>query len=174
VSAAVLHERPPLPLLLRWPGLVLAALLGLAWRLSEGNLAALLAPEARSAAADFARGFWPPAHSPEFLRFLVRPLAETVAIAFAGMTLALVLAAPLAWLATAPNVARAAGDARNRITRASDSGRTHCAKSASGMSARLAGVSRMVGSTALTVQSTPASSAARLSVSLWTAHFDAA
>lgn len=118
MSAAALHERPPLPLLLRWPGLLLAAVLGIAWRLSEGNLGALLAPEARSAVADFARGFWPPAHSPEFLRFLVRPLAETVAIAFAGMTLALVLAAPLAWLATAPGVARADGDAPGTLRRA--------------------------------------------------------
>ncbi|MFY3743091.1 PhnE/PtxC family ABC transporter permease [Anaeromyxobacter sp. Red801] len=117
MSAAVLHERPPLPLLLRWPGLVLAAVLGIAWRMSEGSLAALLAPEARAAAADFARGFWPPAHSPEFLRFLVRPLVETVAIALAGMTLALVLAAPLAWLATAPGVARAEGDAPGPLRR---------------------------------------------------------
>ncbi|ACG71730.1 phosphonate ABC transporter, inner membrane subunit [Anaeromyxobacter sp. K] len=118
MSAAVLQERPPLPLLLRWPGLVLAAVLGIAWRMSEGSLGALLGPEARSAAADFARGFWPPAHSPEFLRFLVRPLGETVAIAFAGMTLALVLAAPLAWLATAPGVARADGDAPGPLRRA--------------------------------------------------------
>ncbi|ACL63842.1 phosphonate ABC transporter, inner membrane subunit [Anaeromyxobacter dehalogenans 2CP-1] len=118
MSQAALHERPPLPLLLRWPGLVLAAVLGIAWRMSEGSLGALLAPEARSAAAEFARGFWPPAHSPAFLRFLARPLAETVAIAFAGMTLALVLAAPLAYLATAPDVGRVRGDAPGPLRRA--------------------------------------------------------
>jgi len=62
------------------------------------------------AIGDFARGFWPPAHSPDFLSFLVRPLAETVAIAFLGMSLALVLAAPLALVATSPRVLATAGD----------------------------------------------------------------
>ncbi len=94
--------RPPLPVLLRWPGLVAAAAVAVAWRLSEGSLAALVAPEARSAFADFARGFFPPAHRPDFLAFLARPLAETVAIAFLGLSLAVVLALPLAFLATSP------------------------------------------------------------------------
>jgi phosphonate transport system permease protein len=101
--------RPPLPVLLRWPGLAIAAAVALAWRLSEGSLSALAAPEARSAFADLARGFVPPAHRPEFLAFLVRPLVETVAIAFLGLALALALALPLAYLATSPPALAASG-----------------------------------------------------------------
>lgn len=108
--------RPPLPALLRWPGLLLVAAMALAWRLSEGDLAVLLAPSARAAMADFARGFWPPAHSPGFLAFLVRPLAETIAIAILGLSLALALALPLSFLATSPGARgqepEAAGPAR--------------------------------------------------------------
>ena len=112
-------RRPPLPAWLRWPGLVLALVLVLAYRLSEGNAAALLSPEARGAMADFARGFWPPAHDPEFLTFLVRPLVETVAIAFLGMSLALLLAAPLAYLAAAPDLVATRGERPGSLRRAS-------------------------------------------------------
>ena len=101
--------RPPLPVWLRWPGLVLLVILLLAYRLSEGNAASLLEPEARGAMPDFARGFLPPAHGAEFLRFLARPLAETIAIAFLGMSLALVLAAPLAYLAATPDLVTTPG-----------------------------------------------------------------
>ncbi|HSN89605.1 MAG TPA: ABC transporter permease subunit [Anaeromyxobacteraceae bacterium] len=110
--------RPPLPAWLRWPGLALAAALALAWRLSDGDVAALLAPEARGAMAEFARGFWPPAHEPEFLRSLLRPLGETVAIAFLGLSLALLLAAPLAWLATAPDLVATSGERPGVVRRA--------------------------------------------------------
>jgi phosphonate transport system permease protein len=105
--------------MLRWPGLVLLVVLLLAYRLSEGNAAALLAPEARGAMADFARGFLPPAHGAEFLRFLVRPLLETIAIAFLGMSLALVLAAPLAVLAAAPDLVATPGTRPGVLRRAS-------------------------------------------------------
>jgi len=97
------------PWWLSWPGLATLAVLALAWRGSGGSLAALLGPEARAAAADFARGFWPPAHSPEFLAGIGRPLAETVAIAALGMGLALATGIPLALAATSPGVARACG-----------------------------------------------------------------
>jgi phosphonate transport system permease protein len=97
-----LPPRPPLPALLRWPGLALAAALAVSWRLAEGDLGALLSSDGRRALAGFAAGFWPPERSPEFLRFLVRPLLDTVAIAFLGLALAVVLAAPLAYLATEP------------------------------------------------------------------------
>lgn len=102
-------RRPPLPALLRWPGLALAALVAIAYRLSEGNAAALFRSDARRAIADFARGFWPPAHSPEFLSFLVRPLLETVAIAFLGLGLAVLVALPLSFLAAAPGLVAAPG-----------------------------------------------------------------
>ncbi len=94
--------RPPRPALLSWPGLVLAAAVALSYRAVDGDVGALLAPEARRSIAEFARGFWPPAHSADFLSLLARPLAETVAIAFLGLSLALVLAAPLAYAAISP------------------------------------------------------------------------
>jgi phosphonate transport system permease protein len=99
----------PRPWLLSWPGLLLAAALALAWRGSGGSLSALASPEARSAALDFARGFWPPAHDRELLLGLARPLAETCAIAVCGMGLALLLAAPLGLAATSPEVLAACG-----------------------------------------------------------------
>ena len=101
--------RAPRPWLLSWPGLALAAALALAWRGSGGSLAALVSAEARAAALDFARGFWPPAHDPELLLGLARPLAETVSIALLGMGLAVVLGTPLAFLATSPDVLTACG-----------------------------------------------------------------
>ncbi len=79
---------PPRPFFLRLPALLVALALAAAWRGSEGDLAALFAPGARAAFADFAGGFWPPALSRDFLLSLARPAAETVAIATAGMTLA--------------------------------------------------------------------------------------
>ncbi|HET9597284.1 MAG TPA: phosphonate ABC transporter, permease protein PhnE [Anaeromyxobacteraceae bacterium] len=101
--------RARLPWALSWPGLLLAVAVALAWRGSGGDLAALVGPEARAAAGDFARGFWPPAHDPELLASLARPLAETVAIALLGMALALVLGIPLALLAASPDVLTACG-----------------------------------------------------------------
>ncbi len=102
-------RRPPLPALLSWPGLALAAAVAVSYRLVDGDLGALLAPDARRTMADFARGFWPPAHSPELLSLLARPLAETVAIAFLGLSLALLLATPLAYAAIAPSAVPTAG-----------------------------------------------------------------
>ena len=48
----------------------------------------------------FLRGFWPPAHSPEFLALVAREAWRTVAIATAGLTLALLLAVPATLLST--------------------------------------------------------------------------
>jgi hypothetical protein len=61
-------------------------------------------------------------------------------------------------------IACAWGDATNKMTSANASGVTHVEKSAFGMSNRLAGVSMMEGSTALTVIRSPLSSSSRLSV----------
>jgi phosphonate transport system permease protein len=101
--------RPPLPFLLRWPGLLAAAAVALAWRLSDGSVAALVAPGARAAARDLLRGFLPPAHGREFLSLLARPLLETVAIALLGLVLALALALPLSFLAASPRILAPAG-----------------------------------------------------------------
>lgn len=97
------------PWWLSWPGLGAAAALALAWRGAGGDLRALLGADAARAAAEFLRGFFPPAHGAEFLGELARPLAETVAIAVAGMGLALALGAPLALCATSPAVRIACG-----------------------------------------------------------------
>ncbi len=48
----------------------------------------------------FLASFWPPAHSAEFLALIARESWRTVAIATAGLTLALLLAVPLALAAT--------------------------------------------------------------------------
>jgi phosphonate transport system permease protein len=114
----VTSPRPPRPALLSWPGLALAAILALVWRGSEGNARALFAPDARVAMLDFTRGFLPPAHSPEFLASLARPLAETVAIAFLGLSLALVLALPLSFLAASPRLVAPERDAPSAGRRA--------------------------------------------------------
>ena len=65
---------------------------------------------------------------------------------------------------SAPVTAPASRDARNRITAARSPGATHLLKSASGIDVRLAGVSMVDGSTALTVTLRPLNSSARLSV----------
>ena len=109
---------PPRPFLLRWPGLALAAALALSWRLAGGDLAALVSGETRGALADFARGFWPPAHDAGFLRLVARPLAETVAIAFLGLSLAAALALPLSFLAIAPDALATRSDTPGRLRRA--------------------------------------------------------
>ena len=101
--------RAPRPWLLSWPGLTLSIVLALAWWGSGGSLAALASPDARAAAAEFAGGFWPPAHDGELLLGLARPIAETLSIAFLGMVLAVALGTPLAFLATSPDVLAACG-----------------------------------------------------------------
>jgi hypothetical protein len=70
--------------------------------------------------------------------------------------------------------ALAASLARKRITSASSCGVTHFPKSAFGMLARLAEVSMIDGSTALTVTPLSLSSSASASVSFATPAFDAA
>ena len=100
---------PPRPWFLSWPGLLLAVALALAWHGSGGSLSALVSGEARSAARDFAAGFWPPAHDAELVRGMLRPLLETCAIALLGMALALLLGGPLSLLAASPHVRAACG-----------------------------------------------------------------
>jgi phosphonate transport system permease protein len=60
----------------------------------------LFAPANLQVTAGFLATFWPPAHSGEFIAMVARETWRTVAIATAGMTLALVLAIPLTLLAT--------------------------------------------------------------------------
>jgi phosphonate transport system permease protein len=60
----------------------------------------LVQPKNLGVTARFLRSFLPPAHSPEFLAMVARESWRTVAIATAGMTLALLLALPLTLAST--------------------------------------------------------------------------
>jgi phosphonate transport system permease protein len=60
----------------------------------------LVEPENVAVTARFLRGFLPPTVAPDFLLRVARETWRTVAIATAGMTLALVIAIPLALLST--------------------------------------------------------------------------
>ena len=79
-----------LALVLLWP-------LGVA---TEFRPWVLWAPENRKVTADFVRSFWPLVYSAEFMQMVLRETWRTVAMATAGVTLALVLAVPLSLLAT--------------------------------------------------------------------------
>ena len=92
--------------------------IGLAYRTCEGDFGLLFAAPSRAAMGHFAAGFWPPAHGPEFLQSMVRPLLETIAIAFLGMSLALTLALPLSFLAASPQVLHTDGDRSGGTRRA--------------------------------------------------------
>ena len=71
-------------------------------------------------------------------------------------------------------MALALSDSRKTMASASCAGCTQALKSASGMSARLAGVSMMLGNSALTVMPRPLSSSARASVKRITPDLEAA
>jgi len=79
-----------LALVLLWPLLQLA----------EFRPAALFDAGNLNVIGGFLAGFLPPERSPEFLGLLLKATLETLAIATAGMTLALLIAAPLAVVAT--------------------------------------------------------------------------
>jgi len=80
-------------LALLWPGL----------SLSELDLSVLVDGSNADTMGAFLSGFWPPAHDTEFLLLLGRATLETLAIATAGMALALAVAIPCALLATRPH-----------------------------------------------------------------------
>jgi phosphonate transport system permease protein len=100
VLAAVAPTRDPafaarvfwlsLALVLLWP-------LGVA---TEFRVWVLWEPENRQVTADFVRSFWPLVHNAEFLQMVARETWRTVAMATAGVTLALLLAVPLSLMAT--------------------------------------------------------------------------
>ncbi|EWC42747.1 ABC transporter permease subunit [Pseudomonas stutzeri] len=75
---------------LLWPGL----------KLSELDLGVLFDGSNADTMGTFVAAFWPPEHSGEFLRLLWQATLETLAIATAGMALALAVAIPCALLAT--------------------------------------------------------------------------
>lgn len=77
-------------LLILWPGLVL----------TEFNPALLVDPDNIAIFGRFLAGFWPPELSTDFLALLATATLETLAMATAGLTLALLLAVPMSLLAT--------------------------------------------------------------------------
>ena len=79
-----------LALALLWPGLTL----------SELDLGVLLHGDSAATMGNFVAAFWPPEHGREFLDLLGRATLETLAIATAGMSLALLVALPAALLAS--------------------------------------------------------------------------
>lgn len=79
---------------------VLVAFLG-SWHLAQVQPALLVEAEGRRNMARFIAGMFPPAHSAEFLRSLLRPLCETVQVSVMGTLLAVAIGFPLGLLATA-------------------------------------------------------------------------
>ncbi|EZQ18536.1 hypothetical protein CF98_16660 [Halopseudomonas bauzanensis] len=79
-----------LALLVLWPGLVL----------TEFNLATLVDPRNLDIFARFLAGFWPPELSSGFLTLLGKATLETLAMATAGLVLALLLAVPLSLISS--------------------------------------------------------------------------
>ncbi|MBM7059644.1 ABC transporter permease subunit [Pseudomonas sp. UL073] len=75
-------------LALLWPGI----------HLSELDLGVLFDGQNAATMRSFLDGFWPPAHDHEFLALLADATLQTLAIATAGMALALLLALPAALL----------------------------------------------------------------------------
>ena len=97
-TQAVPHRDPALQQRLFWS---VAALL-LLWPLlvaTEFKPWVLLQPDSLRVSANFLGSFWPLAHEPEFLLLVARETWRTVAMATAGVSLALLLAVPLALLA---------------------------------------------------------------------------
>jgi phosphonate transport system permease protein len=94
------HSRDPAVL----PRLLIT-LLGIALllpsiRLSELDLGVLLASDSQREMANFVAAFWPPAHDAEFLQMLLDATLQTLAIATAGMALALLVGVPAGLLAS--------------------------------------------------------------------------
>ena len=91
-------------LVLLWPLLQLA----------QFHPATLFDPANVQVMGSFLRGFLPPATAPEFLRELLAATLQTLAIATAGIALALVVAVPLAFCATRSLSVSAIGPANGR------------------------------------------------------------
>ncbi len=102
IPAVPYSERHPDP---AWRGRVTWTVLAvlILWPMvvaSEFRPAILFEGDSLAATAGFLAAFVPPAHSPEFLAMLLRETWQTVAIATAGLTLALVGAIPATLVVT--------------------------------------------------------------------------
>ena len=104
------------PLARRRLGWAITALV-LLWplgRLAEFRPATLLDPANVHVMGGFVDGFLPPAVEPDFLHDLIAATLQTLAIATAGIALAFVVAAPLAFVATRSLSVAAIGPANGR------------------------------------------------------------
>jgi phosphonate transport system permease protein len=79
-----------LAIVLLWPGT----------HYSELDLRVLIASDSQSEMGRFVSAFWPPAHGEAFIQMLLQATLQTLAIATAGMALALLLAIPASLLAS--------------------------------------------------------------------------
>jgi phosphonate transport system permease protein len=75
-------------------------LLAFSWRFAEVRPGVLFQPATAAAIWNFLSRLFPPDVSPEFLRTVLRAVAQTMAIAVAGTILSLIVALPLGVLAT--------------------------------------------------------------------------
>lgn len=81
-------------------------IVGGSYEISEIDPSLLWGEEGAAAARDFLLGLFPPAHSWEFLGFVVKPALDTLYIAILGTLLGVLIAIPLSLLATASLVHR--------------------------------------------------------------------
>ncbi len=100
-----MRQAPPLHPDPAWRSRVVITLICIAllWPMlvySEFKPWTLFEAQSLAAAWNFASGFLTPAHDPEFLRMVLRETWQTVAIATAGLTLALVTAIPATLIVT--------------------------------------------------------------------------
>ncbi|SIS02948.1 PhnE/PtxC family ABC transporter permease [Pseudomonas sp. A214] len=79
-----------LALVLLWPGI----------HFSELDLGVLVTSDSQSEMGRFVSAFWPPAHGEAFIELLLQATMQTLAIATAGMALALLFAVPASLLAS--------------------------------------------------------------------------
>ncbi|WP_339487710.1 ABC transporter permease [Pseudomonas rhizophila] len=79
-----------LAFVLLWPGI----------HFSELDLGVLVASDSQSEMGRFVSAFWPPAHGEAFIELLLQATMQTLAIATAGMALALLFAVPASLLAS--------------------------------------------------------------------------
>ena len=79
---------------------VALALVAFSWRFAEVRPGVLLRPATLAAIWNFVSRLFPPDLSSEFLRSVLRAVAQTIAIAIAGTALSLTVALPLGVLAT--------------------------------------------------------------------------
>jgi phosphonate transport system permease protein len=99
-NAPASAARPRTRELVLWLGLAIA-LLAVSWRFAEVYPRILLRPATLATIWNFLAGSLPPDVSLNFLRTVLRAAVQTIATAFAGTVLSIILALPLGILATA-------------------------------------------------------------------------